>query len=85
VLNLTLLLPSALMRKSMCVCMHYVTGHTMALAVSFFLWRPGWFSPRPVHVGFVMDEVALGQVFPCYYLCTSAPYAYFIHVPLYTL
>jgi hypothetical protein len=25
--------------------------------------RPG-FSPRPVHVGFVMDMVALGQIFP---------------------
>jgi hypothetical protein len=26
--------------------------------------RPG-FNPEPVHVGFVLDKVALGQVFPC--------------------
>jgi hypothetical protein len=35
----------------------------MAQAVShcLSLWRPG-FAPRSVHVGFVVDKVALGQV-----------------------
>ena len=33
-------------------------------------WRPG-FNPRLVHVGFVMDEMALGEVFLLYefYTC----------------
>jgi hypothetical protein len=26
--------------------------------------RRPWFDPRSVHVGFVVDKVALGQVFP---------------------
>jgi hypothetical protein len=41
--------------------------------------RPG-FDPRPVHVGFVVDKVALGQVFPpstsaspCQFYSTGAP------------
>jgi hypothetical protein len=29
-------------------------------------WRP-MFSPRPVHVGFVVDEVAMGQIFYEYF------------------
>jgi len=34
----------------------------MWLVAGFSLQRPR-FSPRPVHVGFVMDRVALGHVF----------------------
>jgi hypothetical protein len=48
--------------------------------------RPG-FNPRSVHVGFVVDKVALGQdfspsasVFPCQYHAINAPYS-FIHLP----
>jgi hypothetical protein len=29
-------------------------------------WRPK-FSPRPVHVGFVVDKVAMGQIFYEYF------------------
>jgi hypothetical protein len=43
--------------------------------------RPG-FDPRLVHVGFVVDEVALGQVFlkvfPCHCHSTTP---YLIHLP----
>lgn len=47
-----------------------------------FLWRPG-FIPNPVHVGFIIEEVALGQIFfsdtsvfpsPCH--STIAPYCH---------
>jgi hypothetical protein len=31
------------------------------------------FDPGSVHVGFVADKVALGQVFPCQYHSTGAP------------
>jgi hypothetical protein len=34
--------------------------------------RPG-FDPGSVHVGFVVDKVALGQVFPCQFHSTGAP------------
>jgi hypothetical protein len=39
-------------------------GHALArhLVDSILLWRPG-FSPSSVHVGYVEDELALGQVF----------------------
>ena len=33
--------------------------------------RPG-FDPGSVHVGFVVDKVALGQVFPCQFHSTGA-------------
>jgi hypothetical protein len=47
------------------------------------LWRliacfaPRWpeFAAMSVHVGFVVDKVALGQVFPCQYRSTAAPYS----------
>ena len=35
-------------------------------------WMPG-FDPRSVHVGFVVDKVALGQVLPCQFHSTGAP------------
>jgi hypothetical protein len=40
------------------------SGHAIAQAVltGFSLQRPG-FTPMSVHVGFVVDKVALGQVF----------------------
>jgi hypothetical protein len=31
------------------------------------------FDPGPVYVGFVVDRVALGQVFPCQFHSTGAP------------
>jgi hypothetical protein len=34
--------------------------------------RPG-FDPGSVHVGFVVEKVALGQVFPCQFHSTGAP------------
>jgi hypothetical protein len=34
--------------------------------------RPG-FDPGSVYVGFVVDKVALGQVFPCQFHSTGAP------------
>jgi hypothetical protein len=49
------------------------------LAAGLSPWRPG-FDPGSVHVGFVVDKVALGQgfspsssVFPCQFHSTSAP------------
>jgi hypothetical protein len=49
------------------------------LAASIPLRRPG-FDPRSVHVGFVVDKLALGQVFPpsssvfpCQFHSTAAP------------
>jgi hypothetical protein len=35
--------------------------------------RRPWFDLRPVRVGFVMDTVALGQVFPYQYHSTNSP------------
>jgi hypothetical protein len=37
-------------------------------------WRPR-FTYRAVHVGFVVDNVAMGQVFPCQYHSTNAAYS----------
>jgi hypothetical protein len=53
-----------------------VWGHVITQAVirRFPLWRRG-FSPKPDHVGFVVDKVALGQAFSEYfgfYFCHSA-------------
>jgi hypothetical protein len=49
--------------------------------------RPG-FGTRPIHFGFVVDEVALGQVFspstsvfPCRPHSTNAPYSFIRHRP----
>jgi len=50
-------------------------GHVMAEVVSFQpLTTEAWVYSRPVHVGFVVDELVLGQVpllstlvFPCQY------------------
>jgi hypothetical protein len=49
------------------------------LAAGLPTWRPG-FDPGSVHVRFVVDKVALGQVFPpsssvfpCQFLSTGAP------------
>jgi len=43
------------------------------------------FDPRPVNMGFVVDKVAMGQVFvldlPCQYQSTNPPHSYFIHPP----
>jgi hypothetical protein len=39
-----------------------VSGHAMAQKVSLLHWRLG-FDPRSVHVGFVVEEKAIGQVF----------------------
>jgi hypothetical protein len=54
------------------------------LVNSFLVWRPG-FNPRPVHVGFVVDKVAMRQVFspllpifPCHYYSTNAPQSFLI-------
>jgi hypothetical protein len=49
------------------------------LVAGFSLWRPG-FAPRAVHVGFVVDKMALQQVFlqvlqfSHQYHSTAAPY-----------
>jgi len=63
-------------------------GHAMAHIVGQWLLLWGlWFSPRPVHMVFVVDSVALGQVplntliFPCHYLPTHVPDS-FIHPSL---
>jgi len=48
------------------------------VVAGFSLWRPG-FNPRPDHVGFVFEKVALGQLFfgtaayPSQYHSTNAP------------
>jgi hypothetical protein len=49
------------------------------LVTGLSLWRPR-FNPGSVHVGFVVDKVALGQVFPpstsvflCEFHSTGAP------------
>jgi hypothetical protein len=48
------------------------------LVAGFSPWRPG-FDPWSVHVGFVVDKVALGQVFlrvagfPCQFHSSGAP------------
>jgi hypothetical protein len=67
---------------------HYTWQQPIAEAVtSCSLQRPR-FDPKPVHVGYVMNEMAMEQVFfeyfgfPCKYHFTSALYAYFIHLPL---
>jgi len=57
--------------------MGQIVGHWL------LLWRL-WFSPRPVHMVFVVGIVALGQfplntwIFPCHYLPTLVPDS-FIH------
>jgi hypothetical protein len=50
------------------------------------VWRPR-FTPRAIHVGLVVDNVALGQVFPpCplvfphQYHSTTAPYSLMCHL-----
>jgi hypothetical protein len=58
-------------------CMHiacWITKATDTWAVPWLRWlatglppRRPWFDPRSVHVGFVVDKVALGQVFPEYF------------------
>ena len=45
------------------------------------LTSKAWEHPSPVHVGFVADEVALGQVFPCQY--HSTPFLSNLTVPSY--
>jgi hypothetical protein len=46
-------------------CLNRTTcsGHAMAQAVSCLSPRSPEFAPGSVHVGFVVDKVALGQVF----------------------
>jgi hypothetical protein len=44
---------------------HHSTNRNLCHGTGSLLacrWRPG-FNPRPVHVEFVVDKVALGQVF----------------------
>jgi hypothetical protein len=49
------------------------------LVADLLLWRSE-FDPRPVHVGFVVGKVTLGQVsFSCHFHFTSAPDS-FIHL-----
>jgi hypothetical protein len=55
-------------------------GRAMAQAVSRLPTRKPGFDPGTVHVGFVVDKVALGQVcppsisvFPCPFHSTGAP------------
>jgi len=46
------------------------------------------FDPKPVHAGYVMNEMGMEQVFskyfgfPCKYHSTSSLYSYFIYLPL---
>lgn len=41
-----------------------------------------WFVPRALHVGFVLDEVILGRVFPfiCHYYSIAAPHVVIYHL-----
>jgi hypothetical protein len=50
------------------------------MAVPWLRWlvaglspRSSGFDPGSVHVGFVVDKVTMGQVFPCQFLFTGAP------------
>jgi len=66
----------------LCVCMHTLYNWLLLLLAGLFLERPGSFSPGLVHVGFVVDEMVLGWAFIFHYHFTTAPYLWFIHVPL---
>jgi hypothetical protein len=46
------------------------------LVPSLSLWKPR-FTPMPANMGFVVDKVAVGQVFPCEHDFVSALYSYF--------
>ena len=67
---------------------HYTWQQAITEAVTSCSLQKPRFDPKPVHVGYVMDNVALEHVFseyfgfPCMYHSISALYAYFIHIPL---
>jgi hypothetical protein len=47
-------------RKSTMIATQGTVPQLRQLVTSFSLWRPK-FSPRPVHLGFMVDKIALGQ------------------------
>ena len=62
----------ALYRKAACsVGLDAVS--TFRRSVAALRHRRPWFDLRPVCVGFVVDTVALGHVFPCQYHSTNSP------------
>jgi len=62
----------ALYRKAGCrVVLDAVS--TFRRSVAGLRHRRPWFDPRPVRVGFVVDTVALRQVYPYQYHSTNSP------------
>jgi hypothetical protein len=54
---------NSLDRTPSVLTLHYAVPWLRRLVAGLSSWRTG-FDPRLVHVGFVVDKVALGQVFP---------------------